>query len=252
MVKEFAEYLSLTVWDWIAVIIALCSFIIASMSFVIARKTLLSQRQTEMNTMPIVNLDVQEFLLCEFITKLFDGHLMITALWYLLNENNYKSYPSEQILENLKISSSYIHVELFYNEPAHFRTIEGIVDMVREYNVSISTLNNHLQRVKIPEEILYREFEKLIHINDRIANTWCKLMHLLFNYDVSARKKIIEPFINDITQDDIENCKLKYYNQDEVYTLFTQNEYDKRRLLTFMQLTTSKYYDDIINLQINK
>lgn len=60
MVKEFAEYFSLTIWDWFTAIVAVISLIVAVFAFVIAiktyrvsKKTLASQQQTEKNTTPV-------------------------------------------------------------------------------------------------------------------------------------------------------------------------------------------------------
>lgn len=114
MIKEFAEWLDLTIWDWIAVAVSFCSLLVAVLSFIIARQTLKSQRQTEKNTMPIINVGIQELLLNELILKLLDGHIRITALWYLLNEKKYVFYPSEHILEKIHIPIDTIHVDLFY------------------------------------------------------------------------------------------------------------------------------------------
>ena len=40
MIKEFAEYFSLTVWDWMAFIIAVSSLFVALFSYVVALRTL--------------------------------------------------------------------------------------------------------------------------------------------------------------------------------------------------------------------
>jgi len=252
MIKEFAEYLSLTIWDWLAVSVAFCSLFVACLSYYIARRTLKSQQQTEKNTMPIINTSIQEFLLREFIIKLFDGHIKITAIWYLLNDKKYNNYPSEQILDSVKIPQTYIHCELFYNNPSFFRTIEGLEDMVNEYNCAVATLNNHLHENTINNDIYYKEFKNLIHINDRIARTWDKTMSILFNYGINEKSKAIAPFIKDVSQEEIDNTELKYYSQDEVYTTLFVSEVDKQKLLAFMQLRTVIYYNEFKEFLIDK
>ena len=102
-IKEIAEYLELTIWDWLAVLIALLSFFIACFSLYYAIKTLKSQRQTEKNTLPIINRDIQRFQLCDLIRKLLDGHMRLTALWHMLNKHAFKVYPTERILRLIKI-----------------------------------------------------------------------------------------------------------------------------------------------------
>ena len=108
MIKEFAEWLSLTDWDWIAVSVALFSLLVAYLSLVVAKRTLKSQRQTEQNTMPIINIGIQKFLLDEFILKLLDGHIRLTALWNVLEKENYSKYPSELILKKDNNTHKYL------------------------------------------------------------------------------------------------------------------------------------------------
>lgn len=60
---EIASELGLDKWDWFAIIISSVSLIIALVSVTIAVKTLSSQRKTEKNTQPIMNIEIQEFLL---------------------------------------------------------------------------------------------------------------------------------------------------------------------------------------------
>ena len=47
MIKEFAEWLDLTIWDWIAITVSFCSLLVAILSFVIARQTLKSKIQCQ-------------------------------------------------------------------------------------------------------------------------------------------------------------------------------------------------------------
>ena len=251
-IKEIATRFYLKDWDWIAVSIAFFSLIVAFISIMIAMRTLKSQRQTEKNTMPIINMKIQEFLLNELFLKLFDGQLMITALWYLLNDKKYELYPSEQILEKIKMPVTHIHSELFYKNYKSYRTIAGLVDMVNEYNIAITTLNNHLHDNAINKEILYREFSNLTHINDRIANILSKILSLLFNYDTSKISRIFVPFIDNISQNDVDNLELKYYRQDDVYATFLQIPIDQNKLLFFMESRTAVFYNDFKLLLIKK
>ena len=77
MIKEFADYFSLSVWDWMAVVVALCSLAVACLSLLIAKKTLASQQQTEKNTLPIINLQTQDVLLDRLYEELFNANISI-------------------------------------------------------------------------------------------------------------------------------------------------------------------------------
>ncbi|MBR5748202.1 MAG: hypothetical protein IKY01_05375 [Prevotella sp.] len=252
MIKEFAEWLSLTVWDWIAVSVALCSLFVAILSFIIARQTLKSQRQTEENTMPIINKDIQQFLLDEFIVKLLDGYLRILALWNILDDKKYKYYPLEQILEIIKLPSTNIHCELFYKNHTSYRIIEGLIELINEYNVNIDSLNSHLYDDAIKEEVIYKEFRKLVIINGRIAEAWEGIMHLLYGYNEDDKYRIFECFIKDITKDEINKCIFKYHDEDGVYAHFFVEAEKKRRLLVFMEQRTIIYYKEFEDFLIEK
>ena len=180
MVKEIAEYFSLNIWDWIAVMIAFSSFVVASFSFYIAKKTLQSQVQTEKNTMPIITIKIQEFLFGNLVLKLLDAHVKLTALWHLLNDKDYTQYPSEHILEKLIIDKSIIHTELFYNQEDNYRDIEGYIELIENYNININVLNNHLKNEQIDKLVLYSEFLSVIRANTRMIVLWSKIMTLIF------------------------------------------------------------------------
>jgi hypothetical protein len=238
MVKEIAEYLSLTVWDWLAVTVALCSLFIAILSFIIAKKTLMSQRQTEQNTMPIITLKIQEQLLNDLILRLLDGHIRMTALWYLLNEKKYAQYASEYILAEVKIPQEIIHVDLFYKDQDRYRAVQGLLDMVCNYNYRIEVLNSHLKDQTISSELLYNEFFNLIKLNDRIAETWDKIMTILYNYDIRMKSTIFESLLKEVNKEELNEAKSRYYKEDEIYTRFFADSTQKQYIISFMERKT--------------
>jgi hypothetical protein len=253
MIKEFAEWLDLTIWDWIAVSVSLCSLMVAILSFVIARLTLKSQRQTEKNTMPIINIDIQQFLLDEFILRLLDGHIRLTALWYVLEKENYSKYPSEQILKKIQIPIDTIHTELFYNNPSHYRMMQGLLDMIKNYNIGIDVLNTHLKDSSIEKGLLYNEMYNTLKSNDRIADMWGKVMTLLFKYSASQTSSVFEVFIKNIKDEPNEdNLNLKYYRKDEVYATFFDNDIKRNKILLFMESSTISLMEEFSKYLIDK
>lgn len=251
MIREFAEWLDLTVWDWVAVSVALCSLIVAVLSFVIARQTLKSQRQTERNTMPIINIDIQELLLNELILRLLDGHIRITALWYLIDEKKYAFYPSEYILDKIVIPIDTIHVDLFYSNKQQYRTMQGLLDMIKNYNISIEVLNSHLKNKSIASEVLNNEFSHLINTNDRIADTWGKVMSLMYDYKTKDKSDIFSLFLGEISDDMIKNTEILHYKEDEVYTHFFADS-EKKKIIVFMETKTIALMDEFSNFLISK
>ena len=252
MIKEFAEWLDLTIWDWIAVTVSFCSLLVAVLSFIIARQTLKSQRQTEKNTMPIINVGIQELLLNELILKLLDGHIRITALWYLLNEKKYVFYLSEHILEKIHIPIDTIHVDLFYGNKQQYRTMQGLLDMIKNYNVGIGVLNSHLKNKSIVPEVLNNEFYYLINTNDRIAEMWGKVMSLMYGYEANEKSEIFNIFLGDITDDLMKNTEILHYKNDEVYSQFFVDIEMKKKIIVFMENKTIILMKEFSNFLIEK
>ena len=132
--------------------------------------------------MPVINMEIQEFLFGGLVLKLLDAHVKLAALWHLLNEKDFSYYPSEHILEKLKIDKNLIHVELFYVNFDKYTVVEGFVDMLNSYNINITILNEHLKSPKISNEMLYNEFYSLIHENNRIADKWAINMFICYSH----------------------------------------------------------------------
>lgn len=256
MFQEFANRLGLNVWDWIGVSIALLSFAIACVALFISRNTLKSQRQTEKNTLPVVNRDIQQFLLNELIIKLFDGHIRLTALWYLLNEKKYNFYPSERILRQSKVPSETIFIDLFYENKYEYRIVQGFSDMVKDYNKSIEELEIHLKDSNTNSELLYREFFDLLDRNDAVATMWGKVMTLLFQYNDKMKSAIFEELLNGMTPEKEgyeQNPKdIHFYKPKEVYSDFLVQEMKREQMLAFMEERTSTFKKEFENYLIER
>lgn len=252
MIEEFAKSLSLTIWDWMAVLVALLSFLVASFSLIVAFKTLKSQRQTEINTLPVINLEIQEFLLCQLALALLDSHIRTTASWKLTNEKKYLFYLSEKILYQLKLPADLIHVELFYNNYEHYKTIQGLVNMINNYNQSIDVLIEHLRNKKIDTDVIYFEFLYQLKNNDLLVSTWSKVMTILFGYDDEMKSHLFEGFIIEIPNTEIAELQLSYYKDKEEYSEFFLDESNKKKMLLFMEKKTKFLHDEFIKFLIKR
>lgn len=250
--KDFALEHGLNIWDWIAFIVSFSSMLIAVVSMFVAVFTLKSQRQTEKNTMPIINKDIQEFLLQEFIIKLLDGQIRIGALWYSLYEKEFDYYPSEQILEKLKVETDTIHTELFYNDNTQYRCIQGLFNMTKEYNVNISVLNSHLSNISINNDLLYQEFNNILMQNEQIAETWKKVMTCLYNYN-NTHTAIIFSRIMDTTEEPPTDYNLICFKENnEKYLDLMDNDDKKIKLLYYMDSRATRLIKEYDNFLIKK
>lgn len=252
ILRYYVEDWGISIWDWITASVTICSFVVAVCAFIIARKTLKSQKQTEKNTMPVINMEIQEFLFGGLVLKLLDAHVKLAALWYLLNEKEFSYYPSEHILEKLKIDKNLIHVELFYDNFDNYTVVEGFVDMLNSYNINITILNEHLKSPKISNEMLYNEFYSLIHENNRIADKWAINMFSLFQYDKNKYVHLLQPLLDQVTFNEGDNLKLRYYDENEVYIRFLNTDIQKKKLLLFMENRTIEHMKEFSIYLINK
>lgn len=251
-IKEIAEYLELNVWDWLAVLIALSSFCIACFSLHYAINTLKSQRQTEKNTLPIINHDIQKFQLCDLIRKLLDGHMRLTALWHMLNERAFKVYPSERILRLLKVPQDIIHIELFYDNYIHYRCIQGLIDMIEDYNTSIDVLEIHLKDGSVDGDFLYNEFFHITNKNDSIAEAWSKIMTIIYRYNVEEKSYLFDEYIENYSDDVAEHQKIVFYKPSEVYSSFLIGDINKKKMLLFMDKETVRLRNEFSNLVLER
>ena len=131
-------YFKKYIWDFIAVIIAFCSFCVALRSYFIAKRTLKSQRQTEINTTPLMNEEVQSFLMKENLYQLYDAYNNLNALKSILNNCKYEFFPYHGIQQDLEINSDFIHLEIFCTQVTTYRMFKGFIDTIRKYNSSLS------------------------------------------------------------------------------------------------------------------
>ena len=231
-VEELAHRLhSEPSWDWVASCIALLSLCIAIWALVASIKTLKSQKQTEKNTNPIITSSIQEFLLKEMIIKTFDGYLRLKAIKYVLDECDYTLYPSEEIIEDIKIDMNFVHIELFYSSPDVYRKMQGIIDLMKSYNTRLDILNQHLKNRTIDATFQSKSLERVIDRNIMIARVWSMLMTLVFQYDQSMKCTI---FNNVLSCAQSDTPEYSYINESDFYISFYDSDDGREKILNYM------------------
>lgn len=251
-IDDIAQTLHVTEWDWVAVSIALSSFIVAIISIIIAIKTLHSQRQTEKNTMPIMNNNIQEMLVKEMIRDIFDGYLRLTAIKFSLEEMNYNSYPFEEKILELKIPADILHVDLYYNEIDKYRCLQGLANMIQQYNLRIDLLYEKLKSVNIPSDFVKVTMDNLLYRNAQIANTWWYVMTLMFRYSDKMKSSIFEDILQYWEESPNDDIEYKYFNKNNVYLKFIKNSDIGNKLLAFMIYRTDSFKEEVKKRMIPK
>lgn len=228
MVKEFAEYFSLTIWDWFTAIVAVISLIVAVFAFVIAiktyrvsKKTLASQQQTEKNTTPVINLKIQELILNKMIENLYFDRMELMAIWTLLKSKNYTHYLVDAIWDGYIIDINSVHYELFYDESIDFQHIEDLRKRIKDYNMVLLSLKESI-RIQANQDTIEALFSTLFRIINLLPWNFLSIQNDVFNKEESHLIPLHEmyqgiSFCLDAYKD--VNKKPIYFEEDDVYLI---------------------------------
>lgn len=235
-------------WDWVAVIVAILSFVIASFALGVATKTLKSQRQTEKNTTPIMTTSIQKFLLKEILIRLFCGYMKINTLKMVLEESLYQTTVSKILLSDIKIDEGDIHVELFYDNDVSYRLIRGLLDEIRLYNRYVDIVIDHQEQDCKDKGVLEQEMDGLLQRNGIVADVISKVMGILYNYKPQEVCNLLLEVIKNTSHGGkgSENKNRSFeYQECEYAKLFESSGYGDRvtELLDFMKKYSTELFD---------
>ena len=238
-----------------AIIIALASLGIAIASMMFAKKTLKSQRQTEVNTTPIIQPSIQILLLKEILVKVFDGYMRLLSLKQLYDNNEYRSYVSEEKMTDLKIDNSNIHVELYYNDEMKYRCLQGLSNLIKEFNARIDVCIDHFKNPKINVLLLKNEIARLINKEVDILSTWSKVMCLVFGYNDAKQREVLDRVverINTFEEEGKSQDSSPLFVSDNVFSLFYDTPEQKENLTSFMNKYSAAVISDFSSLLIER
>lgn len=189
---DFGTELGFNIWDWSAVVISICSFIIAACSLSVAMKTLKSQRKTEQNTMPLMNEDIQLFLLNNSLRELYESFISMNALYAILEFTNYKVYPSKQFWNLVYLDTNNFHLELFYGDEKKFRKLYYLIYYIEKFNSDVADLQNCISMLKTPKDL---KKETILHICEDIGDLlqlWIQVYFVSFGLTKSQTVALLE------------------------------------------------------------
>ena len=177
-IKEIAEYLELTIWDWVAVLIALISLIVALFSLYVAKNTLKSQRKTEKNTLPLFTKEKQYEVLVSIIDSFVDNLIEAYVIKLKMQKNKRHIIPSELLFPSNFIDSRELHLELFYNEkedtdqdrseflimlkPSDYSLMSNLKKMIDTYNKNCNTIAHQAENQLLDYSTIKSEFDYFI------------------------------------------------------------------------------------------
>lgn len=253
MIERIAQLLHVSEWDWVAIIIALFSLGISIASMVYAKRTFKSQRQTEINTSPVIKPSIQEFLLREIFVKVFDGYMRLIVLKHIYDNVQYKSYVSEEKMTDLKIDANKIHVELFFSDEVKFRCIQGLYDLIYAFNNRIDVCVDHFKTINISTSLLENEISRLINKETNIIITWTKVMNIVYGYDDAQERRVLDNVVNryDTIKDNEELDQILFDNNN-IFSLFYDTQDQKEKITSFMNRYAAGVTTDFSSLLIDR
>ena len=73
--------------------------------------------------------------------------------------------------------------------------MQGLVDMIDDYNISIDILESHLKDSSIDSDFLYNEFFHVTNKNDSLAKAWGKIMTIVYGYNEGEKSCLFNEYI---------------------------------------------------------
>ena len=199
--------------DWnvygvVTIIVALVALIVSFLSYYYTKWTYVAQMKTEENTTKTeqntskLNLEEQKSLLSDMIRHFYRNYVVSLALGIKLeNEkegNKYRCYPSEEHLLKMAVNLDDVHLNLFYQENRQHHLMNKLFVMLRNYNIELSVICDHLKSQKIDYATKVRDLQTLTfkcyyltgEITKLIGEIWYKNDEKAYESD--ARNRIVE------------------------------------------------------------
>lgn len=251
--------LSIDSWDFIAVIIAFCSFCVAICSFCvalrsyfIAKKTLTSQQQTEKNTTPLMDEGVQNFLMKENLYQIYDAFNNLNALKSVLDKCHYKSFPFSGIQNDLEISPDFIHIEIFYSQVNTFHAFKGFINAIRQYNSKLSYFFESLRNQELHESHYSIMMDNFIDSVNRMVHYWMIIMKKCYSMNENELSALMDNMTGLFKYEDFDKdiiCIIEKKNTN--FIKFYSKDEDQDRLIKIMNCRVKEGVDEYSKLLIN-
>lgn len=172
--------LHLNIWDWVAIIIALASLSVSGYNTY-------AQYVTMKNTSTL-NPKMIWIVMLSLYHNILRNTIMLYALRIKMNENEYKSYPSEDILDKMNLHFLQLEqIPILCMEGKNYYNIKGMIELTEIFNVHLKSTQKHLMSSLVQSEIKSHDVNNLISLNWMLA---CNLYSTMISiYPVYAGKK---------------------------------------------------------------
>lgn len=242
------EVVKVVNWDWAA-------FTISTIALFYAVKTFKSLKQTQINTAPVVNREVQKYLLEKINLAIFDAYIKLFVIKDMLDRNNFDYRPRQWTLLGMRLPLENVHVDLFYDDRKAFSLFDSLVMRIKDYNLKLEIVNSQFMSEQVhPKELEHGilsilQSNSLIEISCRIITN---KVYGISNYEetlVGIRQELC--FIYKSYGLEIKETAKDYFcNEDEYSNSFSKKE-DRDAFRSFMNSLADTYRNDLENDHIN-
>ena len=244
--------------DWnvygvVTIIVALVALIVSFLSYYYTKWTYVAQMKTEENTTKTeqntskLNLEEQKSLLSDMIRHFYRNYVVSLALGIKLEAekdgDKFRGYPSEEHLLKMAVNLDDVHLNLFYQENEQHHLVHKLFVMLRNYNIELSVICDHLKSQKIDYATKVRDLQTLTFKCYYLTGEITRLIGMIWykgekDYESEARQRIIE----EQEKNRHDNAdETKYYTGDVVLEIPEESYY----LKTLFAADQAKFLADL-------
>lgn len=184
----------------ITFIISVIALVAAVFSAWYTWKTYKYQKQTEENTSRLSKSE-QYRLLSNMIRHLYRNMVVSFSIKVKMIASNYNSYPSEEHLQKMKVLLDDIHLNLFYKNDIEHRMMNTLLMELRNYNLEIDVICQHLKNRDIDEKTKERDLGtlcfKCYYLTENIVTILSKIWNVGEDNVIKEAQGIIEDVIDE-------------------------------------------------------
>lgn len=171
-------------------ILSIIALFVSACSFYYTKKTFFSQTKTESNTSKL-SREEQKALLSDMIRHFYRNYVVSLTLRVKLEagkrsktkdgkNKNFTGYPSEEHIKKLMVNLNDVHLNLFYKEEESHQMMNKLYVMLRNYNLELDVICDHLKSQSIDYATKSRDLDTLAfkcfyltkEITRLIGNIW--------------------------------------------------------------------------------
>lgn len=229
--------------------------IISILSLIVASLTLWSQRETQKNTAPTIDMRIQKLLWLNLIKQFYYKIQYLHMLKIMLKKSQFKKKPEDSFIQSLSIApENYIHEELFYKKKyaEYYGNVYWIKKHIIDYNLYVSSVANHLDQKNIKTE----NIDRMLSLIDALCSSLLKYYQKIFEVDKKEdMSTMLDIELFNKQREEIEECKVGHDVSLKDEMAYTRKEDAFINFFKDLDGFANKYYsiiNDYMGFYINR